>query len=196
MALFFDEPEINETAYLLDEYLNTVSEQCNYYLIESKSNIKIKLKKEDFSNPEKLQEALKQIEADETISALKKQKAVMFIIKGLGAVLTTGAVVGLFTFSVIALLGGVLISAIGLLASLVFIIADTFTKSDVEISINNIKKVGKDLDRSIAKLERKISKEKDDDKKAAFKEQLKELYKAKNKLNEEEKRIKYELYKK
>ena len=39
MALFFDEPEINETAYLLDEYLNTVSEQCNYYLIESKSKL-------------------------------------------------------------------------------------------------------------------------------------------------------------
>ena len=193
MSLFFDEPEINESVYLLDDYLDTISEECNY-LLESKSDYN--LKKEDFSNPEKIQEVLKKLESDENISALKKQKVVMFIIKGLGAVLTTGAVVGLFTFSVIALLGGVLISAIGLLASLVFIIADTFTKSDVEISINNIKKVGKDLDRSIAKLERKISKEKDDDKKAAFKEQLKELYKAKNKLNEEEKRIKYELYKK
>ena len=114
MALFFDQPEINETAYLLDEYLNTVSEQCNYYLIESKSNIKIKLKKEDFSNPEKLQEALKQIEADETISALKKQKAVMFIIKGISTSLAVGAVVGLFTMSVIALLGGILVSAIGI----------------------------------------------------------------------------------
>lgn len=193
MSLFFDEPEINESVYLLDDYLDTISEECNY-LLESKSDYN--LKKEDFSNPEKIQEVLKKLEADENISALKKQKVVMVIIKGLGAVLTTGAVVGLFTFSVIALLGGVLILAIGLLASLVFIIADTFTKSDVEISINNIKKVGKDLDKSIAKLERKISKEKDDDKKAAFKEQLKELYKAKNKLNEEEKRIKYELYKK
>ena len=195
MALFFDEPEINETAYLLDEYLNTVSEQCNYYLIESKSNIKIKLKKEDFSNPEKLQEALKQIEADETISALKKQKAVMFIIKGISTSLAVGAVVGLFTMSVIALLGGILVSAIGLLVSLVFIIADTFSKSEVEKSLDNVKKVGKDIDKSISKLERKMSKEKNDDNKAILKEQLKELYKAKAKLNEEEKRIKYELHK-
>ena len=195
MALFFDEPEINETAYLLDEYLNTVSEQCNYYLIESKSNIKIKLKKEDFSNPEKLQEALKQIEADETISALKKQKAVMFIIKGISTSLAVGAVVGLFTMSVIALLGGILVSAIGLLVSLVFIIADTFSKSEVEKSLDNVKKVGKDIDKSISKLERKISKEKNNDNKAILKEQLKELYKAKAKLNEEEKRIKYELHK-
>ena len=195
MALFFDQPEINETAYLLDEYLNTVSEQCNYYLIESKSNIKIKLKKEDFSNPEKLQEALKQIEADETISALKKQKAVMFIIKGITTSLAVGAVVGLFTMSVIALLGGILVSAIGLLVSLVFIIADTFSKSEVEKSLDNVKKVGKDIDKSISKLERKMSKEKNDDNKAILKEQLKELYKAKAKLNEEEKRIKYELHK-
>ena len=195
MALFFDEPEINETAYLLDEYLNTVSEQCNYYLIESKSNIKIKLKKEDFSNPEKLQEALKQIEADETISALKKQKAVMFIIKGISTSLAVGAVVGLFTMSVIALLGGILVSAIGLLVSLVFIIADTFSKSEAEKSLDNVKKVGKDIDKSISKLERKMSKEKNDDNKAILKEQLKELYKAKAKLNEEEKRIKYELHK-
>lgn len=195
MALFFDKPEINETAYLLDEYLNTVSEQCNYYLIESKSNIKIKLKKEDFSNPEKLQEALKQIEADETISALKKQKAVMFIIKGISTSLAVGAVVGLFTMSVIALLGGILVSAIGLLVSLVFIIADTFSKSEVEKSLDNVKKVGKDIDKSISKLERKMSKEKNDDNKAILKEQLKELYKAKAKLNEEEKRIKYELHK-
>lgn len=195
MALFFDQPEINETAYLLDEYLNTVSEQCNYYLIESKSNIKIKLKKEDFSNPEKLQEALKQIEADETISALKKQKAVMFIIKGISTSLAVGAVVGLFTMSVIALLGGILVSAIGLLVSLVFIIADTFSKSEVEKSLDNVKKVGKDIDKSISKLERKMSKEKNDDNKAILKEQLKELYKAKAKLNEEEKRIKYELHK-
>ena len=195
MALFFDEPEINETAYLLDEYLNTVSEQCNYYLIESKSNIKIKLKKEDFSNPEKLQEALKQIESDETISALKKQKAVMFIIKGISTSLAVGAVVGLFTMSVIALLGGILVSAIGLLVSLVFIIADTFSKSEVEKSLDNVKKVGKDIDKSISKLERKMSKEKNDDNKAILKEQLKELYKAKAKLNEEEKRIKYELHK-
>ena len=195
MALFFDQPEINETAYLLDEYLNTVSEQCNYYLIESKSNIKIKLKKEDFSNPEKLQEALKQIEADETISALKKQKAVMFIIKGISTSLAVGAVVGLFTMSVIALLGGILVSAIGLLVSLVFIIADTFSKSEVEKSLDNVKKVGKDIDKSISKLERKISKEKNNDNKAILKEQLKELYKAKAKLNEEEKRIKYELHK-
>lgn len=195
MALFFDEPEINETAYLLDEYLNTVSEQCNYYLIESKSNIKIKLKKEDFSNPEKLQEALKQIEADETISALKKQKAVMFIIKGISTSLAVGAVVGLFTMSVIALLGGILVSAIGLLVSLVFIIADTFSKSEVEKSLDNVKKVGKDIDKSISKLERKMSKEKNDDNKAILNEQLKELYKAKAKLNEEEKRIKYELHK-
>ena len=195
MALFFDEPEINETAYLLDEYLNTVSEQCNYYLIESKSNIEIKLKKEDFSNPEKLQEALKQIEADETISALKKQKAVMFIIKGISTSLAVGAVVGLFTMSVIALLGGILVSAIGLLVSLVFIIADTFSKSEAEKSLDNVKKVGKDIDKSISKLERKMSKEKNDDNKAILKEQLKELYKAKAKLNEEEKRIKYELHK-
>ena len=195
MALFFDKPEINETAYLLDEYLNTISEQCNYYLIESKSNIKIKLKKEDFSNPEKLQEALKQIEADETISALKKQKAVMFIIKGISTSLAVGAVVGLFTMSVIALLGGILVSAIGLLVSLVFIIADTFSKSEVEKSLDNVKKVGKDIDKSISKLERKMSKEKNDDNKAILKEQLKELYKAKAKLNEEEKRIKYELHK-
>ena len=195
MALFFDEPEINETAYLLDEYLNTVSEQCNYYLIESKSNIKIKLKKEDFSNPEKLQEALKQIEADETISALKKQKAVMFIIKGISTSLAVGAVVGLFTMSVIALLGGILVSAIGLLVSLVFIIADTFSKSEVEKSLDNVKKVGKDIDKSISKLERKISKEKNNDNKAILKEQLKELYKAKAKLNEEEKRINYEVHK-
>ena len=195
MALFFDQPEINETAYLLDEYLNTVSEQCNYYLIESKSNIKIKLKKEDFSNPEKLQEALKQIEADETISALKKQKAVMFIIKGISTSLAVGAVVGLFTMSVIALLGRILVSAIGLLVSLVFIIADTFSKSEVEKSLDNVKKVGKDIDKSISKLERKMSKEKNDDNKAILKEQLKELYKAKAKLNEEEKRIKYELHK-
>lgn len=195
MALFFDQPEINETAYLLDEYLNTVSEQCNYYLIESKSNIKIKLKKEDFSNPEKLQEALKQIEADETISALKKQKAVMFIIKGISTSLAVGAVVGLFTMSVIALLGGILVSAIGLLVSLVFIIADTFSKSEAEKSLDNVKKVGKDIDKSISKLERKMSKEKNDDNKAILKEQLKELYKAKAKLNEEEKRIKYELHK-
>ena len=195
MALFFDGPEINETAYLLDEYLNTVSEQCNYYLIESKSNIKIKLKKEDFSNPEKLQEALKQIEADETISALKKQKAVMFIIKGITTSLAVGAVVGLFTMSVIALLGGILVSAIGLLVSLVFIIADNFSKSEVEKSLDNVKKVGKDIDKSISKLERKISKEKNNDNKAILKEQLKELYKAKAKLNEEEKRIKYELHK-
>ena len=195
MALFFDQPEINETAYLLDEYLNTVSEQCNYYLIESKSNIKIKLKKEDFSNPEKLQEALKQIEADETISALKKQKAVMFIIKGISTSLAVGAVVGLFTMSVIALLGGILVSAIGLLVSLVFIIADTFSKSEVEKSLDNVKKVGKDIDKSISKLERKMSKEKNNDNKAILKEQLKELYKAKAKLNEEEKRIKYELHK-
>ena len=195
MALFFDQPEINETAYLLDEYLNTVSEQCNYYLIESKSNIKIKLKKEDFSNPEKLQETLKQIEADETISALKKQKAVMFIIKGISTSLAVGAVVGLFTMSVIALLGGILVSAIGLLVSLVFIIADTFSKSEVEKSLDNVKKVGKDIDKSISKLERKMSKEKNDDNKAILKEQLKELYKAKAKLNEEEKRIKYELHK-
>ena len=195
MALFFDQPEINETAYLLDEYLNTVSEQCNYYLIESKSNIKIKLKKEDFSNPEKLQEALKQIEADETISALKKQKAVMFIIKGISTSLAVGAVVGLFTMSVIALLGGILVSAIGLLVSLVFIIADTFSKSEVEKSLDNVKKVGKDIDKSISKLERKMSKEKNDDNKAILNEQLKELYKAKAKLNEEEKRIKYELHK-
>ena len=195
MALFFDQPEINETAYLLDEYLNTVSEQCNYYLIESKSNIKIKLKKEDFSNPEKLQEALKQIEADETISALKKQKAVMFIIKGISTSLAVGAVVGLFTMSVIALLGGILVSAIGLLVSLVFIIADTFSKSEVEKSLDNVKKVGKDIDKSISKLERKMSKEKNNDNKAILNEQLKELYKAKAKLNEEEKRIKYELHK-
>ena len=195
MALFFDEPEINETAYLLDQYLNTISEQCNYYLIESKSNIKIKLKKEDFSNPEKLQEALKQIEADETISALKKQKAVMFIIKGISTSLAVGAVVGLFTMSVIALLGGILVSAIGLLVSLVFIIADTFSKSAVEKSLDNVKRVGKDIDKSISELERKMSKEKNDDNKDILKEQLKELYKAKAKLNEEEKRIKYELHK-
>ena len=36
MSLFFDEPEINESVYLLDDYLDTISEECNY-LLESNS---------------------------------------------------------------------------------------------------------------------------------------------------------------